>query len=240
MKRNTDMIGKRFGRWLVLARALSKSYPGGTRAFWRCRCECGNEGEVQGHALRRGGSLSCGCIQREAVTADLAGKRFGRWLVIGVTAERGANECVRWTCRCDCGAWRIVNGKELRSGRSRSCGCGRIPDTLSVRPNTIAVRKWVARNRELERARARMKSSQRRALVAAGFTGDELRERYDEQCGLCAYCLDPLAGKFEADHVIPLSRGGDNTIDNIVCACARCNRAKGNKRIAEFLSRRAA
>lgn len=43
---------------------------------------------------------------------------------------------------------------------------------------------------------------------------------------VCAYCLRP-APMLEMDHVIPLSRGGEHTIDNLVPACSRCNNTKG-------------
>lgn len=31
------------------------------------------------------------------------------------------------------------------------------------------------------------------------------------------------------DHVIPRTKGGASTADNLACACAPCNHAKGNK-----------
>jgi hypothetical protein len=27
-----------------------------------------------------------------------------------------------WLCRCDCGTERVVNGRDLRKGHSKSCG----------------------------------------------------------------------------------------------------------------------
>jgi len=58
--------------------------------------------------------------------ANITGKRFGRWTVLGMCPERrrhigGAH--IVWRCRCDCGVERNVRGSALRFGKSRSCGC---------------------------------------------------------------------------------------------------------------------
>lgn len=58
------------------------------------------------------------------VLKDSTGKRFGRWVVIRRTENRGKS--VMWECLCDCGKIKIVQGTSLKSGRSTSCGCGRI------------------------------------------------------------------------------------------------------------------
>lgn len=42
----------------------------------------------------------------------------------------------------------------------------------------------------------------------------------------CAYCGAPAT---TIDHIIPSSRGGANTWDNLVCACLACNNRKGDK-----------
>ena len=51
---------------------------------------------------------------------------------------------------------------------------------------------------------------------------------------LCLYC----AGHFQdteltRDHVQPRSRGGEDTWDNVVAACKRCNHQKGHRLLAE-------
>jgi hypothetical protein len=60
-------------------------------------------------------------------------------------------------------------------------------------------------------------------------------ERDGWRCYLCGVetprelrgTLDPCAP--ETDHVIPLSRGGAHTEENLRCCCKRCNARKGNK-----------
>lgn len=62
-------------------------------------------------------------------------------------------------------------------------------------------------------------------------------ERDGWRCYLCG-CATPEAKRGtqqpdapELDHVVPLSRGGAHTYENVRCACRRCNGAKGAKTI---------
>ncbi|MFQ5767337.1 MAG: HNH endonuclease [Acidobacteriota bacterium] len=46
----------------------------------------------------------------------------------------------------------------------------------------------------------------------------------------CQYCAVRFRSRdLNLDHVIPLSRGGRSTWENVVCACLRCNMLKGNR-----------
>ena len=51
----------------------------------------------------------------------------------------------------------------------------------------------------------------------------------------CQYCLKTLPKKdLTIDHIIPLSKGGGNTWENVTTACHPCNNSKGSKSLAEF------
>lgn len=54
-----DMVGFKVGRLTVLEYAGRK----GSRAVWRCKCECGKETVVTGKDLRTAQTMSCGCLQ---------------------------------------------------------------------------------------------------------------------------------------------------------------------------------
>ena len=46
----------------------------------------------------------------------------------------------------------------------------------------------------------------------------------------CQYCGNtPPSQQLSLDHVIPRSRGGDNSWENVVCSCVRCNTRKGGR-----------
>jgi 5-methylcytosine-specific restriction endonuclease McrA len=49
--------------------------------------------------------------------------------------------------------------------------------------------------------------------------------------GRCVYCSAPATS---LDHVVPKSRGGPHTWDNVVSACGRCNHIKADRGIAEL------
>lgn len=51
----------------------------------------------------------------------------------------------------------------------------------------------------------------------------------------CRYCLVPLNGGGEVDHLTPVARGGTNSRCNLTLACMPCNRAKLSKTLDEFL-----
>jgi 5-methylcytosine-specific restriction endonuclease McrA len=51
----------------------------------------------------------------------------------------------------------------------------------------------------------------------------------------CQYCGDVLPpGDLTLDHVIPRSRGGNSTWENLVACCHGCNRQKGNRMLHEL------
>ena len=51
----------------------------------------------------------------------------------------------------------------------------------------------------------------------------------------CQYCgMGGSVKDLTIDHVIPVSRGGQNTWENVVAACGPCNSRKGNKLLREM------
>jgi 5-methylcytosine-specific restriction endonuclease McrA len=50
-------------------------------------------------------------------------------------------------------------------------------------------------------------------------------KRDNHQCQYCGIRTGPVT----IDHVIPKVRGGEDTWENLVCACVKCNNKKGNR-----------
>lgn len=68
-----DLTGNTFGYWLVLSFDCIKY----RKTMWRCRCACGEERSVDGLALRKGRSTSCGCHSKDYMKASPIATRHG-------------------------------------------------------------------------------------------------------------------------------------------------------------------
>ena len=127
MARYTDITGQKFGRWTVMN--ITDKRTKNRTIIWHCKCECGNEKDVDGYTLKSGQSKSCGCLNRElaaercrATRIDLTGQRFGKLVALfPIYSENG--EHTLWHCQCDCGNTCDIDIGNLRSGKSQSCGC---------------------------------------------------------------------------------------------------------------------
>ena len=82
------------------------------------------------------------------------------------------------------------------------------------------------------RIQAREKSAERmrRFRATGGGAPDKFtalrHQALTRDAHSCRYCGQAA---HEVDHVLPVSRGGSDAIDNLVAACMRCNRAKGKR-----------
>jgi hypothetical protein len=55
---------------------------------------------------------------------DLTGQRFSKLFVESRSQRTNKGKNVYWVCICDCGQEKDILGTSLRSGKSKSCGCG--------------------------------------------------------------------------------------------------------------------
>lgn len=64
------------------------------------------------------------------------------------------------------------------------------------------------------------------------------RKRFDvlkRDSFTCCYCgSTPPKVVLEVDHIIPVSKGGDNNLLNLTTSCFDCNRGKSNKELTEI------
>ena len=106
---------------------------------------------------------------------------------------------------------------------------------------------WDLKNPDYVRNRNNKSARTRRASLAGvereEYTTDQVVEKYGDMCHLCSEKIDMGAPRnigggdgwrlgLHLDHVIPISKGGSDTVDNVRPAHAICNLTKSNKDIA--------
>lgn len=86
--------------------------------------------------------------------------------------------------------------------------------------------------------KSKHRSRARKAGVAGSFDSGDVLIRLAKQKEHCHYCGCKLElfgpDKFQVDHFIPLSKGGENSMNNIVIACPGCNREKASRMPWEY------
>lgn len=110
-----------------------------------------------------------------------------------------------------------------------------------------SVRNWHQKNPEYEQARYKRRRQDPQQVEKMRASGQRRKARHRvaseivdtltleqtlwlrSQC--CSYCMGKAG---ELDHVVPLASGGDNSIDNIVPCCRKCNASKGAKSLLHF------
>ena len=115
-----------------------------------------------------------------------------------------------------------TSAEQMRAWRKSNPERAREAQQAYRKANPLKVRTFVENRRALK-------------LSAPGtHTAEQVRSQLYAQQGNCDYCYVHMGQAFTIDHVIPLSRGGSNGIENIVCACGSCNSSKGTKTGEEF------
>lgn len=119
------MIGQVYGYWTVVGLSAAPKRV-------HCKCRCGVERDVNVSQLKHGGSKSCGCMRlkkdgtpyasRSAIEKVRPGQHYNSLTVLEETNQRSGSHIV-WKCRCDCGNIAYVAGADLKSGKTKSCGC---------------------------------------------------------------------------------------------------------------------
>ena len=127
-----DLTGQKFGRLTAIKPIENHTNSNGKSMMtkWLCRCDCGNECNVQSGNLLSGHTLSCGCYNKEQASKrsliNLVGQRFGRLTVLERVENEitsSGNSVVMWRCLCDCGEEIIIRSSALLHGYTKSCGC---------------------------------------------------------------------------------------------------------------------
>lgn len=127
-------------------------------------------------------------------------------------------------CECDCGNKKTVQGHRLKQGITKSCGC---------------YYREIFENGKNSSERSRARAARYRAKklgidVRNSHSAKDIIFIHGKQFGKCFYCESVLLD-YHVDHMVHLTRGGDNSKENICLTCTDCNRKKHTKTASEFL-----
>jgi hypothetical protein len=95
--------------------------------------------------------------------------------------------------------------------------------------NPDAYKNWVQNNPDKANANW---NRRRKYLKEAGIfaiSKKEMARLYQSSCFYCGEKQD-----IQADHILPVSRGGTHSVGNLIPACKLCNMSKGNKTNMEW------
>ncbi len=126
------------------------------------------------------------------------------------------------------------NKEKVREAKAKSYDAAKVA-------RRIKIEDWQKRNpekyKEIRRA-ATLNRVARKALAPGKYSVKDIRKLYDGQNGKCPICEKSLLEGYHVDHVIPLSKGGDNWPSNLQLLCPACNMAKGAQTMEQFLKRK--
>lgn len=226
-------LGRRYGRWTVLEEA-GRNKKGSV--LWLFRCDCGTEVIGGADNLQSGVSKSCGCWRKEALTERNRSNRKTHCL----RGHRYTSQDIDSNGHHSCKVCRDRQ-RQTQEGRAAKRAARR-RYYAEHRDHILEQRR---RYRKANPDKARAYRRKRRALKKSqlGLWEDDAfieRQLWLYQRGRCYYCQAPISEPFQSprtfhlDHVIPLSRGGEHCVSNVVLACCACNLNKGTKTAEEF------
>lgn len=89
---------------------------------------------------------------------------------------------------------------------------------------------------EVKYASEKRRKAREIGAAISDLTEQQWQERVAEYNSICAYCLKPITGTgITQEHMTPLSRNGNHTLDNVVPACQHCNSTKLKKTLLEYV-----
>jgi hypothetical protein len=122
MPKHKDLTGQKFGEWEALYRdTKTDKY---NCIYYLCKCSCGTIKSLSVSYLKRATRcIRCDRFIENKFFNDLSGKKFGHLLVLERDFNKSKPGKVFYNCKCDCGNIVSVIAYQLRSGKTKTCGC---------------------------------------------------------------------------------------------------------------------
>lgn len=132
--------------------------------------------------------------------------------------------------------WRILNYEKHKQSLKNNYILNRdkrLKDAVSYyqyNKEKIRIYRKAYSKTEIAKAVDKNKHHKRRAKTNQGDVTSQQLLKLQQNAKVCYWCNTPLkVKKAHIDHYIPLSKGGEHTISNLVVSCAKCNLTKNAK-----------
>ena len=198
-----------------------------------CGCGCGQNtflSQVTRGSSRKGRpNLYIRGHQPNSTRAvDITGVRFGKLLVISrvKTPPQVKYRGAHWLIKCDCGKEKIMQGRNVRTGISKSCGC-----SLNHGEEAAFHRVW-----------NNYRTSAKKRGFALELSKEEVRHITSQSCFYCG--IKNSSGMATTNGIYKHLYNGIDRIDNTEGytlknsrpCCYICNQAKSSRTESEFFS----
>lgn len=139
---------------------------------------------------------------------------FGRW--------KGQPDGIAWACKP---CYRAYRKGWADANRERKRELDRQLDAIHREKRHAKNRAYSLTHREQRNATQAKRRAAKLAVPHEPYDRADIYERDEGLCHICGhYVPRPM---FHLDHVIPLSKGGPDTPENVAVAHASCNHKKG-------------
>ena len=179
-------------------------------------CKCGKEFLVYPYRLsgRKGDGRARFCsTQCSGKYGNWFGKNIGKKIPKGSLAKMGDKNPIR------------IHGIQPEHLKKLQEGAKKYQDSIRV-------------SKEHKRIVKKILDYKRKATIKGQFTPEEwikLKEKYHFICPACGKKENEMKwNKLTVDHIIPLSKDGTNTIENIQPLCLSCNCKKHNNHSKKY------
>lgn len=236
-----DLSGQKFGSLEVLDKFETRLSGKRKKAYWLCKCVCGEEKFIRGSSLVNGCTTSCGCQKNDKISikqkevyrnkkqkfrVDHSGEKFGYLTILDKykRVKSGKNTVGLWLCECICGKKVWKQYSSLKFG-VKSCGCM----TSKMQSDSKKLSDGeAAMNRRYGQYKIRAKRKNLSFSISKKFFKDIT-------CQPCHYCgIEPSNeyvtpdknGTFVYNGIDRLDNARGYVKENCVPCCKICNRAK--------------
>lgn len=103
-------------------------------------------------------------------------------------------------------------------------------ENKNPRGSVTCIRRWEKKHPEKKGEYANRRRARKLGSTSEPYSFREICNHYGNKCVSCERGDQPLT----VDHIIPISKGGEDTIENVQPLCRVCNSRKGSHHTTDY------